>query len=412
MSNLMCNTRKFWSWLFVVALIALSAPAVVLAAPPAQDSGCAQEYTVQAGDYLSSLAKQYLGSSSAYAQIADATNAAHEADPRFAQIGDHNVIQVGWLLCIPAAEEGTPAPAEGAQPEAAPIAVQFDASGTVGNMTDTVKAGEIDRYAFTAAEGQLLWSSLMSDAPFGDAGPAITMAIWGKDGTVLISDHAGATDWNGTLPIAQEYYVDVMSSAADAFTYTLGIGLPAPVQADPNLTQTEVVAITPSMPEGEAKEGDCWTSSNLLLRADAWRCNVGDNEISDPCFTVEGNSDIVICGIDPVKGDAGFQLKLTKPLPMDQAYAGDPSATRTDALYVKLADGKVCSIVGGATFGAMGQRANFSCFSDENAQDLWIFGDLMPGAVWQGVQGLATTAADGMPTGTDLKVVQIATVWQ
>ena len=134
--------------------------------------------------------------------------------------------------------------------------------------------------------------------------------------------------------------------------------------------------------------------------------------ISDPCFSVEGNADVVICDADPVTGAAGFQLKLTQPLPTDQAPQVDPSAVRTDAWYVKLADGKVCSVVGGATFGAFGQRANYSCYTDADPQDLWIFGDLMPGTIWQGVQGMATTAADGMPTGTDLKMVQVATVWQ
>jgi hypothetical protein len=413
------KARYWWRLLLTAAVIALFAPAIVAAAPPAQDSGCAEEYTVQADDWLSKLAEKYLGNALDYPLIAEATNKAHEADSRFAQIGDHDLIEVGWLLCIPPAleAEATPEAAATTEPEATTsepqeTRIQFEAGGTTANVDSSIPAKGMLRYVIQAGEGQLMWASLMTDADWTEAGPPVIMAIWGKDGTVLISDHAEATDWSGTLPSTQDYYIDVMSSDDKEITFTLSVAVPAPAETDASLTKTDVINFQPTMPDGPAQEGDCWTSSNYLLRTDAWRCNVGDNQIADPCFSVEGNADVVICGADPVTGDPGYQLKLTKPLPTDMAPVVDPDQVRTDAWYVKLADGKICSVVGGATFGAFGQRANYSCYSDEDPQDLWIFGDLMPNTVWQGVQGLATTADDGMPTGADLKLVQIATVWQ
>lgn len=407
--NRVTGTR-FWLWLLTGAAICVMAPALVSAAPPAQDTDCAQEYTVQANDWLSKIAEQYLGDAMDYPMIADATNHAHQADARFAQIGDHDFIEPGWILCIPAATDATEPKAS--QPEAEASRITFDAGGTTAFVDGKLAATDIDRYVVKAQAGQLMWVSIWSQAAPSDNGPDPVMSIWGADGTVLISDHAGATEWSGSLPSSQDYILDVISTGQAEVDYTLGVGIPAPVQPDPNLTQTEVIQYQASMPDGPAQEGDCWTSSNLLLRDDAWRCNVGANQISDPCFSIEGQDGMVVCGADPVTGDPGFHLKLTKPLPADAAPAVDPDEVRTDAWYVKLADGKICGAAGGATFGAFTQRANYSCHSDADPQDLWIFGDLMQGTIWQGVQGTAGNAPDGMPTGTDLQVVQIATVWQ
>ena len=189
--------RFGWRCLLIAALIALLAPALVSAAPPAQDAGCAEEYTVQADDWLSKLAEKYLGDAMDYPMIADATNKAFEADSRFAQIGDHDFIEVGWLLCIPPAPAGESAPAA-TQPEPEAVRIQFDAGGTTANISDKVSAGNIDRYVLEAAEGQLMWVSLLTDGTMGDNGPETYLSIWGKDGTVLISDHAGLLI--GTVP--------------------------------------------------------------------------------------------------------------------------------------------------------------------------------------------------------------------
>ena len=46
--------------------------------------------------------------------------------------------------------------------------------------------------------GQEMTVNLSATTASGSAGGAI-LVIWGADGTVLISDHADAANWKGTL---------------------------------------------------------------------------------------------------------------------------------------------------------------------------------------------------------------------
>ena len=72
---------------------------------------CEDEYTVQAGDWLSRIAEKFLGDVLAYPQLVTATNS--QSDARFATIADPDLIEPGWLLCIPAADRDSTAAAAG-----------------------------------------------------------------------------------------------------------------------------------------------------------------------------------------------------------------------------------------------------------------------------------------------------------
>jgi hypothetical protein len=76
-----------------------------LAAPPAQTITCLENYTVQAGDWISTIAEKYYGDGMAYTVIINATNAAAEENNNYISIINPNLIEVGQLLCIPGAEE-------------------------------------------------------------------------------------------------------------------------------------------------------------------------------------------------------------------------------------------------------------------------------------------------------------------
>jgi 5'-nucleotidase len=65
---------------------------------------CAEDYTVQADDWLSKIAERFLGDVQAYPAILEATNAAAAAGGAYATLADPNVIEVGQVLCIPAAQ--------------------------------------------------------------------------------------------------------------------------------------------------------------------------------------------------------------------------------------------------------------------------------------------------------------------
>ena len=49
-----------------------------------------------------------------------------------------------------------------------------------------------------------------------------TLVIYGADGTGLLSDRAGAMQWSGLLPKAQDYFIDV-KPVTGAVSYTLQV---------------------------------------------------------------------------------------------------------------------------------------------------------------------------------------------
>jgi len=79
-------------------------------------------------------------------------------------------------------------------------------------------------------------------------------------------------------------------------------------------SETQVGFFTPAVPKGTPRDGSCWTESIAVTRPGAWRCMIG-NEIHDPCFQVRPLRGEVVCDADPSTKQAGFVLKLTKPLP-------------------------------------------------------------------------------------------------
>lgn len=72
----------------------------------AQSEMCAQDYVVQADDWLSKIAEKFLGDVLAYNAIADATNAAAAAGGAYDPIADPNIIEIGQVLCIPNMDGG------------------------------------------------------------------------------------------------------------------------------------------------------------------------------------------------------------------------------------------------------------------------------------------------------------------
>ena len=79
---------------------------------------------------------------------------------------------------------------------------------------------------------------------------------------------------------------------------------------------TTIINYLPSVP-AQTQAGSCWTSSIVTPIASAWRCMVG-NQIFDPCLIADDGQTLV-CGADPSKGEPGFQLDLTGPLPQPEA---------------------------------------------------------------------------------------------
>jgi branched-chain amino acid transport system substrate-binding protein len=66
---------------------------------------CESDVTVQVDDWLSKFADRFYGDPLAFPAIAAATNAIAAEDSSFATIEDVNIIEPGWKLCIPSADD-------------------------------------------------------------------------------------------------------------------------------------------------------------------------------------------------------------------------------------------------------------------------------------------------------------------
>ena len=95
-------SKKMLTNLVLVFVMLLTVVSVASAAPPVQKG---LTYTVKLGDNLWALAEKYLGSGLAYWAIVGATNAEYAGDSSFAHIKNPSLIQPGWKLLIPSAEE-------------------------------------------------------------------------------------------------------------------------------------------------------------------------------------------------------------------------------------------------------------------------------------------------------------------
>jgi len=96
--------KRVWTISFVLMVVLASVLGMgeVGAAPLAQEGTV---YTIQKDDNLWTLAEKYLGDGRAYLAIVDATNKKAKEDPTFATIVCVGLIQPGWKIMIPGAEE-------------------------------------------------------------------------------------------------------------------------------------------------------------------------------------------------------------------------------------------------------------------------------------------------------------------
>jgi polar amino acid transport system substrate-binding protein len=271
---------------------------------------------------------------------------------------------------------------------------------------------------------------------------AAVQALIGGDVDMVLMDAASSRGYIGANPDKLKIIGEPLGTEEFGFIFTPGSDLVAPFNAaiaqmkadgyldhlntrwffmyDPTapapeattsgaVTATEVIQYVPTaVPPGETQEGSCWTNSLAAGgREDAWRCNVGDSGISDPCFSVPGDSSVVVCGYDPSTNNAGFGLKLTQPLPKPDVPAAAVEAYKNNGWLVLLDDGTYCGFMTGATFALGDERANYGCVGGE----WYILGDLQPGTVWKAKMVTITMGENGAQL-KDSKTADVRTVWR
>jgi peptide/nickel transport system substrate-binding protein len=113
------NKKPFSLFILVTLLVSLL-PATVAAAPPRQEGG--KTYTVQKDDWLSKIADKEYGDPYAWPAIFYYNNLKALEDDTYNHIEDADLIEIGWTLYIPTAEE---AAAYMAGEVAAPVPTEF-----------------------------------------------------------------------------------------------------------------------------------------------------------------------------------------------------------------------------------------------------------------------------------------------
>ena len=94
------------AWVFMAVLLMMSNVSSIMAAPHSQSQSiiCVEDYSVQAGDWLSTIADKYYGDVQAYTVIVHATNMAALEDDKYTPISDPALIEPAQILCIPSNE--------------------------------------------------------------------------------------------------------------------------------------------------------------------------------------------------------------------------------------------------------------------------------------------------------------------
>ncbi len=91
----------------VISIGSLLVLLLMLAPVPglAQEIACESDVTVQADDWLSKIADKFYGNPVAFPAIVAATNAKAATDDSYAILDNPDVIEPGWKLCIPSADD-------------------------------------------------------------------------------------------------------------------------------------------------------------------------------------------------------------------------------------------------------------------------------------------------------------------
>jgi heat shock protein HslJ len=113
-------------------------------------------------------------------------------------------------VTIPPLEEDQPTP----------VRINFEPGASSAIVTGKLEASGSDLYVLRALKGQ----TMEVDVSFDD-GQAI-LAIWGADGTVLVSDHAEASSFSGVLPSSQDYYILLKGSPDGETEYRMEVAIP------------------------------------------------------------------------------------------------------------------------------------------------------------------------------------------
>ena len=207
---------------------------------------------------------------------------------------------------------GMAAPVAQAQGVAPPAQRLFFAHGAdTITKSGVLHSGGGDRYIMKLQANQIMSVAVIS--PRNN----VILIVWGQDGTVLQTDHAGSSIWNGTTPSNQDYYFDVRAMAGTSANYTLSV-YASPVNSGPVTPVVRRISFAPggvaATVMGKVRAG---ATTQYVLKANrGQRMAVNVVRTSGPATflsVVGANGDVLLSSMPGASGFSGV-------LPASQDY--------------------------------------------------------------------------------------------
>lgn len=175
------------------------------------------------------------------------------------------------------------------------------------------------------------------------------------------------------------------------------------------ILQTTIIDYAPAMPKKPVKKGACWNTSVAAPRFGAWACGSGKTQY-DPCFSVQGVSNAVVCGTNPALNEPGFRLELVQPLPFSQGLPPTPG----EVWMMQLANGLVCSTALGPQM-IIQDVGTIAYVCNEPGLPPGVHSGVLRhmdmGTVWY-AHRIHYTVQNGQYQAQDIQQIPIATIWQ
>lgn len=289
--------------------------------------------------------------------------------------------------------------------------------GVYEDKANYIYVSWIDTYAFGELNGEPV-AAVVLYANTGGSGGFSTLALVAEENgepvnvtSTLLGDRISI---NWLSVVADGIDLEIVTQGPDEamccatqrtlVSYVLDAGelvstVVTPIGVQEQISGTEVITFVPTVIPEATAAGSCFTNAIGLGREDAWRCTTTDNLIYDPCFLVE---DQVVCGADPISGEAGFVLELTEALPEPETNV------EPQPWLVQLADGTYCGLLTGTVPGLGDGVAPYGCTDEAHSNLSNNF--LIYDPVWFAQMAVIGLGEDGFFTHSSVRV-PVAKVW-
>ncbi len=210
-------------------------------------------------------------------------------------------------------------------PQDTPRRITFAPGATSASITGSTATNGQDRFVLRILQGQTLTATITS------AQNNVILIIYGADGNVLISDHAGATTFTGQVPATQDYFIDTRSVGSNVVPFTLRVTIP-PITSVPIPPAPKRISFPPG---GTSVTVQGTTTANAT---DRWvlMAQAGQT-MTVNVSSAQGQMLLFVSGIDGnvLKSSGAGGATWTGVLPSTQDYIlGISTATGTPAAYI------------------------------------------------------------------------------